>query len=65
MNPDTIHKLREALITAEREEALDNARWENAMTGQDTEDAEASGYLAGYAAGLRAALKVIYPKAER
>lgn len=51
--------LADAIERAERENEADTAYWEDVATGQDSEEAEASGYLVGYAAGLRDAARIL------
>jgi hypothetical protein len=43
---------------ARRDVAADDGRWTRLACGQDTEEAEESGRLVGYAEGLEAALKI-------
>lgn len=51
-----------SLLEDARQEMLeDDAHWTREACGQDTEEAEESGRLAGYAEGLEAALKVLEP----
>jgi hypothetical protein len=51
--------LKQMLKEARADVRKDNAYWERLACGQDTEEAESSGHLAGYAAGLEAALKLL------
>lgn len=51
----TARKLAEYVERAEAVREADDAKWEALATGQDTEEAEASGFLAGQIAGLQAA----------
>lgn len=59
MTTDQLDQLRAAIAEAEQERDADEAYWTEEAIGQDTEEAEQSGYLIGYAAGLTAALKLL------
>lgn len=52
-------ELRKMLTEARRDVRKDNTYWERLACGQDTEQAEESGRLVGYAEGLEAALKLL------
>lgn len=61
-------KLAEYVERAEAVREADDAKWEARASGQDTEEAEASGFLAGQVAGLRAADAILrgrYADAEK
>lgn len=51
--------IADAIEQAERQRDADDNYWADLMTGQDSEEAEASGYLVGYAAGLRDAARLL------
>jgi hypothetical protein len=51
--------LRALLEQARAEVSADAVHWEFLACGQDTEEAEESGRLIGYAEGLEAALKLL------
>lgn len=59
MTTDQLEQLRSAIADAEHERDADDVYWTEEAIGQDTEEAEESGYLVGYAAGLAAALKIL------
>jgi hypothetical protein len=56
------HDLRRLLRAAENAKEHDDDYWAAMETGQDSEEAEASGGLAGQVAGLGAALALVYGK---
>ncbi len=51
-------QLQSMIDQARRDVAADDGRWTRLACGQDTEEAEESGRLVGYAEGLEAALKI-------
>jgi hypothetical protein len=53
---DTLRALYDG---AAKERDEDNARWTRLACGQDTEESEESGYLAGRAAGLLQAINLL------
>jgi len=61
---DRLASLEGAIGIAEREREADNEYWEEVATGQDTQEAEHSGYLDGLVAGLELAQKVIRDGAD-
>jgi hypothetical protein len=52
-------ELRKMLKEARRDVRKDTEYWKRLACGQDTEEAEESGRLIGYAEGLEAALKLL------
>jgi hypothetical protein len=52
-------RLQEMLAEARADVRKDEDYWTEEGQGQDTEEAEQSGYLIGYAAGLEAALDLL------
>ena len=56
---ETLHNLQKMRNVADAAREWDCDRWEQLATGQDTQEAEASGVLAGQVAGLDAALKLM------
>jgi hypothetical protein len=52
-------ELRKMIAEARRDVREDDDYWARLACGQDTEEAEESGRLAGYAEGLEAALKLL------
>lgn len=57
--PSPLDALRDALQTAIDAMTADGERWDRLQCGQDTEQAEESGRLAGYVEGLEAALATL------
>jgi hypothetical protein len=55
----TIEALRAMLEEARRERDQDEEYWAREMSGQDSEEAEESGRLCGYAEGLADALRLL------
>lgn len=56
-----VRELRRMLREAKRDVRKDEDHWTKLACGQDTEEAEESGHLIGYAEGLEAALRVLEP----